>query len=127
MHGRPGRLRPNRSAPSTAQTAPRMLAMAGACKRMLRNSIVVAAWSSGRANNDCAAEQQQPIQQVGACNAAETSRVVSAVSNAGALCYLSVLCGDSDSPSSARREIRLMFGLGEWVQLIIPGLSLVWS
>lgn len=36
-------------------------------------------------------------------------------------------CHGSDSPSSARREIRLMFGLGEWVQLIIPGLSLVWS
>ena len=104
-----------------------MLAMAGARKRMLRNCILVAAWSSGLANHVGAAEWQQPIQQVGACNAAKASGFVSAVSNVGALSFFSVLWAGSDSPASARREIRLMFGLGEWLQLLIPGLSLLWS
>ncbi|KAJ1478125.1 nucleoside diphosphate kinase [Baffinella frigidus] len=35
-------------------------------------------------------------------------------------------CHGSDSPGSARREIRFFFGLGEWLQLLIAPLKLFW-
>ena len=35
-------------------------------------------------------------------------------------------CHGSDSPKSARREIRLMFGLAEWIQVALWPLRLLW-
>jgi len=35
-------------------------------------------------------------------------------------------CHGSDSPGSARREIRQMFGMFEWVQVLIAPLRLLW-
>ncbi|EKX52833.1 hypothetical protein GUITHDRAFT_92107, partial [Guillardia theta CCMP2712] len=35
-------------------------------------------------------------------------------------------CHGSDSPKSARREIRLMFGILEWIQVVIPFMKFFW-